>query len=216
MRILLLFTCMIALINGCSKDRLAASGNQVTDTRFPGEFTGISSSGSTHVQVTYGGDLKVVLKGSDNLIPHFKTSVSNGILHLNYEDINVQDDDIEVYVTLPTINYATVSGSGRIDISGGFPSINQFKLSISGSGDIFVKDEFEVEDIQMDISGSGKADLLKVNSNNAEVNISGSGNASITTQNTLKARISGSGIVYYNGNPQVDANVSGSGKVVKL
>src|SRR5690606_26374802 len=120
------------------------------------------------------------------------------------------------FVTLPVIRKAALSGSGKINIEGDFPSINELKVSISGSGDVLVKDAFEATKILVNISGSGKADLLKVVAEQADVDISGSGNASLTIQDKLRVEISGSGKVYYNGSPDVDADISGSGKVIKL
>lgn len=213
---LLLFIGLSILFMGCSKDRLTASGDKTEDIRFPGEFTGINTSGSTPVQITYGTEFKVVLKGSNNLIPYFKTNIINGTLYLGYEKASVQHDDVEAYITLPVIRKASLSGSGKINIEGDFPPINELKFAISGSGDILVNDVFEVEKVLINISGSGKADLLKVDSKEAEVDISGSGNVNLTVQDKLKAKISGSGKVYYNGSPDVDAKVSGSGKVIKL
>lgn len=213
---LLLFICISILFIGCSKDRLTASGDKTTDTRYPGEFTGISTSGSTPVQITYGTEFKVELKGSNNLIPYFKTNIINGTLYLGYENASVQHDDVEAYITLPVIRKVTLSGSGKINIEGDFPAVHELKLSISGSGDILVKDPFDSDESLVSISGSGKVDLLKVNSKEAEVDISGSGNASLKVQNKLEAKISGSGKIYYSGSPEVDADVSGSGKVIKL
>lgn len=212
----LLFLCISILFIGCSKDRLTASGDKITDTRYPGEFTGISTSGSTPVQITYGTEFKVELKGSNNLIPYFKTNIINGTLYLGYERASVQHDDVEAHITLPAIRKVALSGSGKIIIEGAFPSVHELKVSISGSGDVSVKDPFNSDESLVNISGSGKADLLKVSSKKAEVDISGSGNASVNVQNKLEAKISGSGKIYYSGNPEVDADISGSGKVIKL
>jgi hypothetical protein len=213
---LLLFICISILFIGCSKDKLTASGDKMTETRYPGEFTGVNTSGSSPVKIIYGAEYKVELKGSNNLIPRFKTNLINGTLYIGYENASVQHDDIEVYVTLPLIRKVVLSGSGKISIEGTFLSVNELKLSISGSGDILVKDPFDSDESLVNISGSGKADLLKVNSKKAEVDISGSGNASLQVQDKLEANISGSGKIYYIGSPDVDADISGSGKVIKL
>lgn len=213
---LLLFICISIFFIGCSKDKLTASGDKTTETRYPGEFTGVNTSGSTPVKISYGSEYKVELKGSDNLIPRFKTNLINGTLYIGYENASVQHDDIEVYITLPVIKKIVLSGSGKISIEGAFQTVNELKLSISGSGDIMVKDPFDADESLVNISGSGKADLLKVNSKKAEVDLSGSGNASVKVQEKLEANISGSGKIYYSGNPEVDADISGSGKVIKL
>lgn len=204
------------LFIGCSKDRLTASGDKTTETRSPGEFTGINTSGSNTIYITYGTEFKVELRGSNNLIPYFKTSVTNKTLYLGYENASVQHDDVEAYVTLPDFRKASLSGSGRMTIQGTFPASDELKVSISGSGSITAQDAFDTEQVLVNISGSGKADLQQITSKKAEVDISGSGDARIKVQDKLKARISGSGKVYYNGSPEVDADVSGSGKVIKF
>lgn len=216
MRILTLFTLIGILFIGCSKDRLTASGDKITETRFPGEFNGVNTSGTNPVYITYGTEFKVELRGSNNLISHFKTNVMSNTLYLGYENANVQHDDVEVFITLPTLKKIAISGSSTVNIDGSFPATNSFRLSISGSGGTIVKDPFESDEVLVDISGSGKADIQKINSKKADIDVSGSGDARVTVQNNLKARISGSGKIYYTGNAEVDADVSGSGKVIKF
>lgn len=216
MRTLILLALFSILLTSCSKDRLTASGDKITEERFPGDFNGISTSGSTTVQITYGVEFKVVLKGSNNLIPYFKTNVIGNTLYLGYEKASVQHDDVTVFVTLPSIRKLSLSGSGKINLQGDFPAAADFKVSISGSGDVSIQDAFDADEILVNLSGSGKADLQQVNAKNAEVSISGSGDARVKVQEKLKARISGSGKVYYTGNAVVDADISGSGKVLKF
>nr|WP_121273080.1 head GIN domain-containing protein [Pedobacter schmidteae] len=216
MKFLPLFAIISILFLSCSKDKLTASGDKTTETRFPGQFSGVNASGSNPVKISYGPEFKVEIKGSNNLIPYFKTNILNNTLYLGYEKASVQHDDIEIFISLPAIRKAVLSGSGKISIEGAFPNTSELKLSISGSGDILVKDKFETEESLVSISGSGKADLQKVDSKKAQIDISGSGTATVNVQNKLKADISGSGKVYYMGSPEVDADISGSGKVIKL
>jgi len=212
--ILLAFTSLFLI--SCSKDRLTASGDKTTETRTVKEFTGVESDGGNDVHISYGAEFKVVLKGSNNLLPYFKTEVTGSTLRLGYERVNVRQDDVQVYVTLPLINYIAVSGSADVDINGAFPQLNYFQVSISGSGEVEAEDVLNVKEAVIKISGSGEADLKKVQSKTAEVNISGSGDAKISVEQSLKARISGSGKVYYSGSPQIDSQISGSGKLIKF
>lgn len=216
MKVLISFTLISILFIGCSKDRLTASGDKTTETRFPGEFTGLNASGSNPVHITYGTAFKIELKGSGNLLPYFKTKIMSSTLYLGYEKASVQQDDVEVFITLPVIKKLAISGKSTVDIEGSFAATDYFRLSISGTGHAIVKDAFESDEVLIDISGSGKADLQKISSKKAEVNISGKGDAIVKVQDKLKARISGSGKIYYTGDPEVDAELSGSGKVIKL
>jgi len=216
MRNLLLYVYISLLFISCSKDRLTASGDKITEERSPGSFTGISGSGSNPIHVVYGADLKVILKGSDNLIPRFKTKVMSNVLYLEYEQTSVRQDDIEVFITMPLIDRVSLSGSGEVEIKGQFPDVDVFKTSISGSGEVEVDEPFNAGETKVDISGSGNADLEKLNTKTADIDVSGSGDVKIKVQDLLKVKISGSGKVYYWGSPQVNSNISGSGKVIKL
>jgi hypothetical protein len=216
MRILTATALLSIFLTSCSKDRLTASGEKTTEARTLSAFTGIDTEGSSDIHIAYGAEFKVTLSGSNNLIPYFKTEVVGSTLHLGYKNVNVRRDDVQVYVTLPEINYISVNGSGDIDLSGQFPVLDRFEVFISGSGEVEAENTLAVNDALVKISGSGEADLKRLQSNNAEVHISGSGNARISVSEKLKARISGSGEVYYLGSPQIDSQVSGSGKLVKL
>jgi len=213
-------TLFIAIISlfffSCTKDRLVADGNIITEVRNPGTFTGVHSSGANPIKIIYGNAFKVEVRGSANLIPRYKTNINNGTLNLGYEFVSVRKDDIEVFVTMPAISHVSMSGSGKLDINGNFPAQNLFRLTVSGSSNTNVNDAFNVDEVNVNISGSGDANLEKILSNKGDVKISGSGDVRLSVQKTLKARISGSGKIYYTGNAAVDSEISGSGTVVKF
>ncbi|SKB71227.1 head GIN domain-containing protein [Daejeonella lutea] len=213
----ILFIAILSLLSiSCTKDRLTADGNIISDVRQPGTFTGVSSSGSNPITIAYGSTYKVEIRGSANLIPRYKTEIHNGVINLGYEHVNVHNDDIEVFVTLPALNKAAMSGSGRLWIDGNFPAQDLFRLSISGSSKTNVRGSFTANEVNVDISGSGDVQMENIIAKKGDVRISGSGDVRMNVQNTLKARISGSGKVYYTGNATVDSEVSGSGQVIKF
>ncbi|RZK38395.1 MAG: DUF2807 domain-containing protein [Pedobacter sp.] len=216
MKNILLFIISIFIFSSCSKERLTANGDTITETRTPGQFNELRTSGSSRVHIAYGNEYKVILKGSSNLLPYFKTTVNDGKLDLTYKNANVTLDDIEVFVTMPRIEEASLSGSGSIDIQSGFTNIDELDLAISGSGDISVNHELRIDELDIEISGSGKVFFSKAIARKAEIHISGSGDAHLQVTNHLKARISGSGQVYYKGDPQLDTQISGSGKLIKF
>ncbi|MFA6275831.1 MAG: head GIN domain-containing protein [Pedobacter sp.] len=206
----------ILFLTSCKKDRITADGNIITETRNPGNFTKVHTSGANNVYIKFGADYKIELKGSANLMPYFKTNIVNGKLYLSFDNVNVKQDDIEIFVTLPSIKAITLSGSAKITLSGNFPVIDFLNFDISGSGDIVANSNILVEELNVNISGSGKIEAEKITSNYADVTISGSGDARIGVQSELKASISGSGKVYYSGNATVESHISGSGKVIKF
>jgi len=104
-----------------------------------------------------------------------------------------------------------VSGSGKIN---GTIDCDNFSAKISGSGNISITGNSKDSDIV--ISGSGNFAGTEFNVNNADIRISGSGKISIYAADNLKANISGSGEVKYLGNPKIETSISGSGKIKKL
>ncbi|HEY1025900.1 MAG TPA: head GIN domain-containing protein [Sphingobacteriaceae bacterium] len=214
----LLFVALIGFISlACTKERLTGNGDVVSEMRNVSGFTGIHSSGSNKIHVKYGTSFKVELRGSSNLIPRFETRVRNNRLELGYDNVwNVRRNDIEIFVTMPAISDVSLSGSGKVTIEGEFQPTNSFEARISGSGNVEVRDEFECDELSINISGSGKARLADLVSKSAHVTVSGSGDVWVTAMDHLKVRISGSGDVYYRGNPVIDEKISGSGNLQRM
>ncbi|WP_304067386.1 GIN domain-containing protein [Pedobacter glucosidilyticus] len=200
----------------CRKDRVEANKNIVTEERNLSGFHSIRNSGATEVFITYGNTFKIELRGSSNLIPYFKTRLLGNTLHLGYQQVNVEDDDLKVYITMPVINGIALSGSGDAELKGDFPEADALTIDISGSADFESSEELLYHNVKVNISGSGDVKLPFLQCNTADVNISGSGNTRLKVQDHLKVRISGSGKVYYTGSPQIDSKVSGSGGAVKV
>ncbi|MBC7914812.1 MAG: DUF2807 domain-containing protein, partial [Pyrinomonadaceae bacterium] len=136
MKTKLIILCLGILLSACYKDRITADGNIKSEIRNLATFTEVHSSGSNKVHISYGTEYKIEVRGSGNLVSVFKTRVYNNKLSLGYERINVNHDDIEVFVTMPLLTELSLSGSGKADISGSFPDQENFNLRISGSADV--------------------------------------------------------------------------------
>jgi len=216
MKQFLLILASILMLSSCKRDRLTANGDRIIDTRTLSEFTSLDISGANPVHVAYGNEYKVVLKGSSNLIPYFKTTLDGKRLNLGYQNANVNHDDLEIFVTMPYIKGASLSGSGSVAIDGSFEPIADFDLTISGSGDVSVNQSLTINHLEIAIAGSGKAFFQKAIAKEADIRVSGSGDVHLQVTEFLKTRISGSGEVYYQGHPQLDTKITGSGKVIKF
>jgi hypothetical protein len=215
-RIINLSLILLVLFASCKKEKLTANGNIISETRNLTAFTGVQTSGSSPIHIVYGNEYKVVIKGSGNLIPSFESNIIGSKLHLNFKNVNVGHNDIEVTVTMPTLKSISLSGSAKIDVTGNFPLIDFMNISLSGSGEIAVKNILTATEVDIEISGSGLVNFEKLLASYADISISGSGDARISAIDKLIASISGSGKVYYTGNPTVDSHISGSGKVIKF
>lgn len=198
----------------CTKERIRGNGPITTETRNVSGFTSVSVAGSTNVYITQGAVFKVEVKGYSNLLPYFETKVVNNTLQLGFkQNVNVKNDNTDVYITMPALNGLQLAGSGNISTSGAFNGNTDFNVRIDGSGNIHFGTG-STQNFYSVIAGSGSIYAIGMISDKADVNTSGSGNTEITALSELKVTIAGSGNVYYGGTPLISTQISGSGAVL--
>lgn len=199
----------------CGKDKVKGSGEITTEQRVVTDFSSVSVRGSSKVHITQGDSLQVQVKAYSNLLPYLLTVSQNGRLTISYsDDANIENDNSEIFITMPEITGLTTNGSAIIDATGTFLAVDEFNTAIYGSGSITM-DSAATTYFNAVISGSGDLKCYPLMAKNAQIHISGSGNVETYVSQNLSATISGSGNVYYKGNPPVvTADISGSGKMI--
>lgn len=206
--------CVMLSLLSCTKEKISGTGPMVTQTRTVSNFTAVSTTGSTNVYITQGPVFKVEVKGSGNLLPYYETKVISNTLLLGYkQNVNIKNDNTEVYITMPILNAINIFGSGSAISTGPFTGNTNFNASISGSGNISIE-AGTAQNFFATIAGSGHIHALDFVAEIAEITTSGSGNVEITANNQLKVKITGSGNVYYRGTPAITSTISGSGVVI--
>ncbi len=201
------------IISSCSKDLIRGNGPVITETRSVSNFNEVSVSGSTDVFITQGAAFSVEIKGYSNLLPHFETRLVNNTLYLGYENgTNVQNDNTEVFITMPSISGLSTAGTGNITTTGIFDHVSSFNARVAGSGSIYFS-EGSAQQFSSVIEGSGNILAFGMQAVEAETRTTGSGNTEITATSKLKVKITGSGNVYYKSTPLITADISGSGVV---
>lgn len=211
---------------------VTGNGNVRKENRNVGDFRSVHSSGSIDVEISNGNAYTVSAEDDENLLPYLVTEVHGGTLHIHYRDnIMIHHDHAKVYVTAPTLDNVTSSGSADIVMTDVLKNTQKIDFDVSGSGSI--KGEVDAPAVSIDISGSGSislrgrtkdfdgtvtgsgdADCKGLESENTKMDVSGSGNAHVFASVHLSASVSGSGDIYYRGNPQnPEIHTSGSGSV---
>ncbi|MDY6923601.1 MAG: DUF2807 domain-containing protein [Pseudomonadota bacterium] len=119
-------------------------------------------------------------------------------------------DRLQITVTAPSVRSFNLSSSGDLDIRDyDQPSL---AVAINGSGE--VKATGRTETVDLDISGSGEADLSGLETRDADVDISGSGEALVGPTGAARISIAGSGDVDLTRRPaSLSQSISGSGDV---
>ncbi|MBI1769673.1 MAG: DUF2807 domain-containing protein [Bacteroidetes bacterium] len=195
---------------------------QTKETRSVESFSKLSFRVPGKLILKQGSTQSVVLEGDKEFLSKVETSVEGGKLIIGREDKwrwfdwSWRDDNNKVtaYVTVTTLEYLGVGGSGDVIGEGKF-STNDLELKVSGSGSL----QIEVAakgNLNADVSGSGDVDV-KGTCQNFDSSVSGSGkvNAQVSITGKADISISGSGKIVASGTAnEIKARISGSGKVL--
>jgi len=175
---LLFLLASLFILPACHDDDLfgiRGEGPTVSENREISEFDRIELEVNAEVILQQGEEQEVVVEAQQNILSVLETDVKNGKLEIDFDGHHVRrHSDIKIYITVPDIT----------------------SLKVAGSGSIRGADDFEVTDLDLNISGSGKIDF------------------GVKGANSIDTDISGSGDLYLNGDViRHQANISGSGKI---
>jgi hypothetical protein len=227
-----LVAVVVAVVSACMgidfEPGLDGSGVAKSETRDVSGFDRVAVEDDFVVEVTVGPAASLSLTGDDNLLPHVRTEVRGGTLHV--EDARELDptETIRVRITIPMLRGLASSGSSGVRATG--IRSDAFGASVSGSGEMVADGDFgdldvtisgsgmirlqgTADEIDGSVSGSADLDLARVAARRATVRVSGSGDVVVQVTESLDAEVSGSGDVRYLGTPRVEARTSGSGSV---
>lgn len=219
-------------ISSCEEEVFLEGNNDPqTEIRRASGFEDIATNGDFEVTVRSGEEYSVEVTAESNLLSYIETDVVGNTLKIRTRGVRTlhQNHPIEVLIITPVLNGISLSGSGMIRTDR-FVS-DEFKIAISGSGDIDTEVSADLLKANVSgsgtiflagdgtagefvISGSGKIRSFDFEQSICEAVISGSGDMYVNVSETLDARISGSGRVYYINYPVVHTTISGSGGVV--
>jgi len=221
------------VLSACDDEGFCIEGEGDVETREIklDAFDGVDVNGSTKVYIARGQVQRVEVKGEPNILDELETDIDDDIWQIAFNRCLRKHKTVEVYITLPDLNYAAVSGSGLLQMNDTFDA-SDFRASVSGSGKIngkvtagkltsrisgsgSISMAGAAVNHDIAISGSGSINAFDLGTKVAEVDVSGSGLAEVTVADALDVDISGSGRVYYQDNPTVNTHISGSGKVIK-
>jgi hypothetical protein len=206
MRSLILLPAAIAALAlaGCS---IGDDGPRRAQTRDVAKFSRVESDSSVEVRLHVGERQRVHVRAGEKVIDDVGTEVRDGTLHVTFDHSGWGGNDVVVEASVPALEGIDVSGSGDVEADG----IDADTLSVSsdGSADIVLTGSAAALDVEVD--GSGNADLADLRARSARVKVRGSGDADVRADERLDVDVDGSGDVRYHGDPQLTSNVDGSG-----
>lgn len=209
-----------------------------TQERLVGEFSRLSSAGSTPITYIQSNISKVVIEGNPEHISKMITEVRGGTLYIEMQKGSYRNLNLHVTVFSPVLDEVSMSGSGSFHDKNGHKTNGDIRYSSAGSGKFNIG-RIECASFDAHLAGSGTLSVeYLMCSGNASLSTSGSGGLTVQKMvskgdvslrlsgsgygllddveiGDLKIHISGSGSVKVNGLARdVSASISGSGSVM--
>jgi len=205
------------LFTSCNNDdELHASGNIIHEVRSVKDFTKLNINAGKNIKVVYSEHSGVTITGSDNLVQHIRSKVSNGQLTLDYDQDQIHSEDVEIVITVPYFNDLTLNGKRTLSTHGTFKQTGYIKIVSHGENDMISADPFTTGNVDIDLTGNGKVDFRTLSSQDAKASITGNGRIYLKTTNSLIGKIKGNGHIYYLGSPQISSEIKGNGLISSL
>lgn len=209
--VLVLAVVMVTLLAraGSSGSGVRGSGAAATQSRVLAMFGSLDLRGSNNVTVAVGRRQSVVVHADSNLLRNVTTRVVAGTLVVGTTGSFTTRSPMSVEVSVPSLSSVTLSGSGRISVTG----IDARRLTVTLPGSGTLSASGTVTQLNVTLGGSGLAQLDNLAAREVHAVLAGSGLIRVTATARLNATVSGSGAIIYTGNPRVTSNVTGSGTV---
>ncbi|MDQ8141442.1 GIN domain-containing protein [Chryseobacterium sp. CFS15] len=205
------------LFTSCNTDdELHASGNNTHEIRNVTDFNRLNISAGKNVRIAYSEHAGVTITGSDNLVKHIRSRVSDGELILDYDQDQIYSEDVEIVITVPYFNNLTLNGKRTLSTHGKFNHTNYVNIVSHGENIMTCTDPFTTSHVDIDLIGNGKVDFRTLSSQDAKASITGNGHIYLQTTNALVGKIKGDGHIYYSGNPQITSDIKGNGSILSL
>lgn len=211
--VIVLSIAILFSVNACKK--VVGEGPVVTQERQTAAFSSLHSKLSGDVLFSNGNEYKVKIEAQQNIIDVIETIISGNELQIRFRNnVNIKSHEpVNVYVTSPEVKSFTQSGSGTIKVQNDL-TLDNLNLQISGSGSIKTG-KVESDQIASHISGSGNIQVEQGTANKVNADISGSGNIDLINvlSKNASTTTSGSGGIKVYATDNLDSRISGSGTV---
>lgn len=234
--LLVILPAVIVILStgSCKKKTTCVDGNGEfqMETRQPGDFNRMVSSGAFNINYSQAGSPRVDVFAESNILPLILTTVTDQTLFINVKDDGCYSasQPVEVTLTSGDLKAVTLTGSetftannlklGSLDMETdgsatvtGSLDLNELTVSLNGSGDYNLVGSANYG--KYSVPGSGNIYASAFLQDSCEVILSGSGDVHVYVTKYLNVNISGSGSVYYKGNPgEIISNITGSGELI--
>ncbi len=186
-------------------------GPLITETLNIASFDELVVRMPVTVHLVQGDVQEVVVDGKPNIISQLRRNVHNGVWEIDTDDCVRDLGPMTFFITVTDLDRIKVTGSGNV-ISDAFLEVNDITLDVSGSGNLNLA--LLADDITATVSGSGDI-FLEGEADDFDLRVSGSGDlrAFNLLVNTCHVTVSGAGDAEVNVADLLEGRISGSGDV---
>lgn len=194
---------------------IKGNGNMTTQTRNVSDYDHVALLGSMNVELIAGKEGKIRVEAEENLQEYILTTVNGERLQISVEkgySLNPsRNNSIKITVPFETLDAVTLTGSGDIYSKDEIKAEN-FEIKMTGSGDI--KLPVTAKNVRAGITGSGDISL-RGSARDLDCKVTGSGDISAFDFKCEKvsATVTGSGDIQVYASEEIRATVPGSGDI---
>lgn len=169
-------------------------GKVVTQTIEVEDFTHINLKGNADIKFTQGDELEVKAYGNEKAIELNDITVKDGTLIVAQKTGSKGTvPTIKIMVTAPNLESIDVSGTGDVEIKDENELEGDLQILISGTGDVDLE-RVECRQLTVHISGKGDITAEKIKCEKADISISGDGDMKADVKaNDIQVEIGGTG-----------------------
>lgn len=168
-----------------------------SETRDLDTFTGVLVEGAMSLEITVGEEQTVMVSTDGGYLDRVETTVEDGVLVIDQTGRRWRDIDVELTITMRSMDRFTVEGAADANITG--LSADKFTVDIGGAVDLTL--EGTCVEATYSINGAGDINAKDFICEKVEVEINGAGDADVYASESIIATLNGIGDVTVYGDP---------------
>ncbi len=190
----------LALLATISLGGQSALAEETTEARDLDTFTRIVIKGALDISVVAGEKNQLVeITTESRYLARVETKVDGDTLIISQKGRRGRDLDVEVEISMVTLNGFVIDGAADAEISG--VDSEEFELIVNGAGDIDI--EGVCGSAHFEINGAADLDASELKCKAVRIEINGAGDADVFASESIIAFLNGVGDVEVYGNPSI-------------
>ncbi len=190
------------------------------------DFESVKAEGVFNLEIKKGKTFKVYADGNQRFVDNLDIDKSGSELKISFKDFRsfFGRDKGTIYVTMPSLTEAVISGANITRISG-FEE-KEINLEVNGASKATI--DVDAEKLELDINGasevklSGNGKVMQVEAggasklkafdyevSNCTIDVNGASKAEVNATDKLDAEAAGASEILYKGLPEISSDVKG-------